>query len=193
MEIREFSWLFSDKLRLRESSVADLHSECSTGEGGARESRRTFGNVQRQKVENLFDTLATDRYGLTTASPGSSERNRHASESSPTAEQLRPKLDLIETDGALIATIELPGARKEDISIELTSGRLTISGRTQPKAEHTKATVKMSERQYGAFRRTIAVSEAVTHQHIKAAFDDGVLNVTVPKIPAHSSHKISIS
>ncbi|MBW0498322.1 hypothetical protein O181_038037 [Austropuccinia psidii MF-1] len=150
---------------------------------------------QWEDFETLFDKLVTDRYGPPNASKTNHASKRLASGtgSSPVAKVLRPNVDLVETDSSLIVTVELPGAKKEDISIDLTQGRITISGQTKASAEHSRGSVRVSERTFGSFSRTIAIPESVTHEHIKAGFTDGILEITIPKIKQNQTHSISIS
>ncbi|EGG11723.1 uncharacterized protein MELLADRAFT_32133, partial [Melampsora larici-populina 98AG31] len=53
----------------------------------------------------------------------------------------------------------------------------TVSSQTKSSSEHSTGNVRVSERSFGTFSRTIAVPEAITHDQIKASFTDGVLEV----------------
>ncbi|KAG0146089.1 hypothetical protein CROQUDRAFT_44910 [Cronartium quercuum f. sp. fusiforme G11] len=152
---------------------------------------------QWDDFESMFDKLVTDRYGPAPKGPNSSQSNALTSDkqgTSPVSRVLRPKMDIVETADEFIMSTELPGAKKEDISIDLQNGRLTVSSHTKASTEHQQGNVRVSERSFGAFTRTIAVPENVTHDHIKASFNDGVLEVKVPKIKVEKeTHKIQIS
>lgn len=145
--------------------------------------------------ESLFDKLVTDRYGPPDAA-GSNDRKSWVSTtpgSRQVSQLIRPKMDVVEHDSSFIITAELPGAKKEDISIDLQDGRLSISGQTKSSNEHSEANVRVSERTFGTFTRTIAVPQSVTPEQIKAAFTDGVLQVTVPKPKNSQAKSIAIS
>ncbi|KAI7953851.1 hypothetical protein MJO28_006398 [Puccinia striiformis f. sp. tritici] len=148
---------------------------------------------QWDDFEQLFDKLVTDRYGpesdQTKGSKALSTVGSH-----PVSRIQRPKMDIVETEGSIVVTTELPGAKKEDISIDLQNGCLSISGQTKASSEHSEGNVRISERSFGSFSRSIAVPQGLTHDQIKAGFKDGVLEVTVPKIvPNKESHKINIA
>ncbi|KAA1080831.1 hypothetical protein PGT21_022963 [Puccinia graminis f. sp. tritici] len=152
---------------------------------------------QWDDFEQLFDKLVTDRYG-----PPSSDRAKGMNDSKAlgsTGSHMvsriqRPKMDVVETDGSIVVTTELPGAKKEDISIDLQNGRLSISGHTKASSEHSEGSVRVSERSFGSFSRSIAVPPGLTHDQVKAGFKDGVLEVTIPKtVPNKESHNIPIA
>ncbi|KAH9811898.1 HSP20-like chaperone [Melampsora americana] len=144
--------------------------------------------TQWDDFESMFDKLVTDRYGPAPNGPKSSNSNGPNSGSgekqgsSIVSRVLRPKIDIVETSDDFILTAELPGAKKEDISVDLQNGRLTVSSQTKSSTEHQTGNVRVSERSFGTFSRTIAVPEAITHDQIKASFTDGVLEVKVPKV-----------
>jgi len=141
--------------------------------------------------ENMFDKLVTDRYGPPNDSKGSADSKGG---SSAVSKVFRPKIDVVETGDSFVVTAELPGAKKEDISIDLNNGRLTVSGQTKSSSEHSEGSVRVSERTFGSFTRTIAVPQSVTHDQIKASFTDGVLQVSVPKLsPSKESQRIPIA
>jgi len=150
---------------------------------------------QWDDFEQLFDKLVTDRYGPPTeGSKGASDLKAVTTGSHPVSKVLRPKMDVVETDSSILVTTELPGAKKEDISIDLQNGRLSISGQTKASSEHSEGSVRISERSFGSFSRVIAVPQGLSHDQVKAGFKDGVLEITIPKtIPNKESHNIPIS
>ncbi|PLW55568.1 hypothetical protein PCANC_02085 [Puccinia coronata f. sp. avenae] len=151
---------------------------------------------QWDDFEQLFDKLVTDRYGPPTAdgSKGASDSKAVTTGSHAVSKVLRPKMDVVETDSSIIVTAELPGAKKEDISIDLQNGRLSITGQTKASSEHSEGSVRISERSFGSFSRVIAVPQGLTHDQVKAGFKDGVLEVSIPKtVPNKESHNIPIS
>lgn len=76
---------------------------------------------------------------------------------------------------------ELPGLKKEDISIEFKDNMLTISG--EKKDEKTEKTDKYHrvERSWGKFSRSVMVPEGIKDTDITAKFENGVLEVRFPK------------
>src|SRR5215467_2490860 len=103
-----------------------------------------------------------------------------------------PALDLYESGDNLIAVIELPGMRKEDIDISLHDGTLTISGeRRRESTGGEKA--QRTERYVGTFRRSIALPTRVDAGKVGATYQDGILNVILPKAEEAKPKQIKVS
>jgi HSP20 family protein len=94
---------------------------------------------------------------------------------------LAPALDVAETDDAFTVTAELPGMKKEDVKVEFEDGVLSISGEKTQATEQKGATYHRMERRYGAFRRALALPTAADGEKAEAKFDNGVLEVRLPK------------
>ena len=93
----------------------------------------------------------------------------------------KPAVDVKSTDKEYTIHAELPGCKKEDITVEFNNGYLTLSGkRTQENAEENEKYHRV-ERFYGSFTRSFGVPEGVNESDIKAKFDNGVLEITFPK------------
>lgn len=105
-----------------------------------------------------------------------------------TAAAWAPKVDVFEKDGRLVTRVDLPGVKKEDVSVEVADGHLALSGERKHEKEEKKDNVYRSERQYGSFYRTVPLPEGVKLEDVKATFADGVLEVTVP-LPARAEAK----
>ena|SRR3970282_1947090 len=100
-----------------------------------------------------------------------------------------PDIELFEKDGRLVARVDLPGMKKEDVSVEVADGRMVISGeRTQEKEEKAKHFYR-TEREYGAFYRTVPLPEGAKLDDVKANFANGVLEVSVP-LPVQAETKV---
>ncbi len=91
-----------------------------------------------------------------------------------------PNLDVFEKDHRLIARIDLPGMRKEDVRVEVADGYLTISGERKHETEEKKEKFYKCECEYGSFYRKIPLPEGATLKDVKATFENGVLEVSVP-------------
>ena len=89
--------------------------------------------------------------------------------------------DLSETEDAYELQVDLPGMKKEDISVDFSDGILTLSGERRDEREDKRKGYYLSERSYGAYQRSFRVPESVKHDDISAQFSDGVLTVTLPK------------
>ena len=92
------------------------------------------------------------------------------------------KTDVKELDNGYVLDIELPGLKKEDLQLELKEGYLTVSAtsKTETKDED-KGHYLRRERYVGTSSRSFYVGEEVTQEDIKAKFEDGILNIFVPK------------
>lgn len=100
-----------------------------------------------------------------------------------------PALDLYENDDAYVATVELPGFKSSDISIDLQDGVLTLSGERKVETEGAFR----HERPSGQFTRRVELPNRVDGEHVTAAYHDGILTVTLPKAEEAKPRKISIS
>ena len=104
-----------------------------------------------------------------------------------------PAIDVNETDAAIELTAELPGLGEDDVEIELRDRRLTLRG--QKNVTHDDGgDLRISERSYGSFARTMTLPDTVDIDKITAQFDKGVLHITMPKTePQDPSRKIKVS
>ena len=95
------------------------------------------------------------------------------------------KTDIRETDDAKAyrLAIDLPGFKKDEISLDLKDGYLTITGTTKKETgdQDKKGKYVRRERYCGSCSRSFYVGKAVEKEDIKAKFEDGVLKISVPK------------
>jgi HSP20 family protein len=96
-----------------------------------------------------------------------------------------PRIDVFEKDKRMVTRVDLPGMKKEDVTVEVTDGHLTLSGERKRETEEKKGSVYRSEREYGSFYRSVPLPEGVTLEDVKATFANGVLEVSVP-LPVRS-------
>lgn len=92
-----------------------------------------------------------------------------------------PAVDILETDSGYRVTAELPGVAESDIDVNFSEGTLTITGEKQEEKEEKKADYFLSERRYGAFKRSFRVADGIDADKIEAKFKNGVLTVLLPK------------
>ncbi|HEX8279785.1 MAG TPA: Hsp20/alpha crystallin family protein [Chthoniobacterales bacterium] len=103
-----------------------------------------------------------------------------------------PALDVYQTNDDVVAVVELPGMRKEDIEISLHDGMLTIGGeRKDETPEGDKAS--RSERFVGKFRRSISLPTRVDVNKVNATYKDGILTVTLPKAEEVKPKQIQVN
>src|SRR5215213_146799 len=103
-----------------------------------------------------------------------------------------PALDISERKDAYLVTVELPGVEAEDLDITLEDGLLTIQGERQFAHDSSEQQFHRVERRYGAFRRSITLPAQVQAEQIEASFDNGVLQIVVPKMEEATPKRIQI-
>lgn len=93
------------------------------------------------------------------------------------------KTDVKETEGGYELDVELPGMKKQDIRLDLERGYLTISAQKAMEQEEKgdAGRILRQERYAGAMQRSFYVGEGVTEEDVKAAYEDGVLHIQLPK------------
>jgi HSP20 family protein len=104
-----------------------------------------------------------------------------------------PALDLYQNNDNVVAVIELPGMRKEEIEISLHDGTLTISGERKRESSSNGDNAERTERYIGAFRRSIALPTRVDANKVSATYRDGILTVTLPKAEEVKPKQIQVS
>lgn len=93
-----------------------------------------------------------------------------------------PPVNIRETDGNFEVELMAPGMRKEDFNIELDNDLLTISAEIKSES-NTQEDGKFTRREfsYSSFRRAFTLPETVKEEDIQAAYQDGILKITLPK------------
>lgn len=127
-----------------------------------------------------MDRLLDDFYGRM-AQPGESANGKWL-----------PVMDVSETEDSVIACLELPGLKKEDIRVSVHDDILTVSGEKKQEKTEEGENVRRVERSYGFFKRTVSLPAQVDADKVKAAFKDGVLKVTLPKLESEKPKEIQI-
>lgn len=103
-----------------------------------------------------------------------------------------PAMDLVETEDALVLKADLPGLTRDDVSIEVKDRVLVISG--ERKVEHSDSAngVHRVERSFGNFARSLTLPDGIDSEGIAADFDNGVLEVRIPKPEERKPHRVEI-
>ena len=125
--------------------------------------------------ENMFDDFFSDPFGMMVPQTRDALYGKHAKN--------LMKTDIRETDTSYELDIDLPGFKKDEVSIDLKDGYLTISAAKglDKDAEDKKGKYIRQERYAGACSRSFYVGEGVTEEDIKAEFKHGILTLVVPK------------
>lgn len=101
-------------------------------------------------------------------------------------------MDCSEDDKSYIITAELPGAKREDIHIDLQDDMLTIRGEKKSEREGKTDHRRWAERTYGSFSRSFRIPGNALADRVEASFDDGVLTVTLPKTEESKPRPVTI-
>jgi HSP20 family protein len=101
--------------------------------------------------------------------------------------------DVSEDENSLRITMELPGVEPNDVRLSLENNILTIRGEKKQQAEENNERIHRFERTYGMFERTFALPNTVDPERIEARYENGVLNVTLPKAERAKPREIRVS
>ncbi len=117
----------------------------------------------------------------------------HTTRRTPQEREWMPSVEMYEKNNNYVIKAELPGVKPEDIDISVTDHNLTIKGEKQASRETKKEDYYMSEVSYGSFMRSIPLPENVDAGNVEANFEDGMLEVTVPKMALTQPKKVAIT
>jgi HSP20 family protein len=105
---------------------------------------------------------------------------------------LRPRVDVVESNGSYVITAEVPGMRKEDLTVQCQNGVLTIRGEKRTEREGNKEKARLLERSAGAVTRSLVLPPDADSAKIDARCEDGVLRVEIDKKPEAKPKLIAI-
>jgi HSP20 family protein len=103
-----------------------------------------------------------------------------------------PRVDFAEQDGKYVLTAELPGIDPKDVDVEVEGNVLTIRGEKKLEREKKEEKMRISERQYGSFERTMTLPPNADPGKVTAKVDQGVLKLEIEKRPEARGRKIDI-
>jgi HSP20 family protein len=104
-----------------------------------------------------------------------------------------PPIDVFEKEDKFVVKAELPGMKREEIDVSVVGDTLTIKGERKSESEVKEEDYYCSERVYGSFLRSITVPTAVDVEKIEASYENGVLEVSLPKAPEVKPKKVEVS
>jgi HSP20 family protein len=103
-----------------------------------------------------------------------------------------PAMDLVETDDSFVLKADLPGLTEGDVNVEVEDNVLTVSGERKAEHEDKREGYVRVERSYGTFRRSLTLPEGIDPEAVQASFENGVLEVRIPKPEERKPRKVSI-
>jgi HSP20 family protein len=105
----------------------------------------------------------------------------------------RLRVEVAEKNGAYTVTAELPGAKKEDIKVDVDGAQVTLSAEVKREKEVAEGDRLLhTERQYGKVSRSFTLPQELDEEKVAATFKDGILELTLPKKTAPARKAITI-
>lgn len=104
-----------------------------------------------------------------------------------------PSVDLLESHDAYLIRAELPGMKREDVNVEFKEEVLTVSGERKYEEPAAGVEYHRSERAFGRFSRSFRLPKTIKQEDIKATYQDGLLEIHVPKADAAKARQIAIT
>ena len=92
-----------------------------------------------------------------------------------------PMMDIYIRNGEIVAELELPGLKEDDLDISIEQDHLVVEGSRSRSADYRQEDGYYSERTYGEFRRVVHLPVSVDEDNATASFSDGLLTITLPK------------
>ncbi|HSL99279.1 MAG TPA: Hsp20/alpha crystallin family protein [Candidatus Limnocylindria bacterium] len=103
-----------------------------------------------------------------------------------------PAVDIYENNDFVVVKAELPGVEKDRISVEVKEGILTLRGERGFDKELKEESYHRIERSYGSFQRSFSLPVSVDQEKVTARFQDGVLEVKLPKKDQEKPKQIEV-
>jgi HSP20 family protein len=134
----------------------------------------TLQNEMNRLFNTVFDTPAAPGNG------GSTMR------------RWMPPMDLVETEDHFVLRADLPGMTQDDVKIEFEDGTLTVSGERKAEHESKNEGYYRVERAFGSFSRSLTLPQGIDPEAVTASFENGVLEVRIPKPEERKPRRIEI-
>jgi HSP20 family protein len=103
-----------------------------------------------------------------------------------------PVMDIAETDDEVTACLEVPGLKREDLKVSVHDDVLTVTGEKKQEKSTDGENLHRVERVYGYFKRSVALPSSVDADKVKAAYKDGVLKISLPKLESKKPKEIEV-
>ncbi len=110
----------------------------------------------------------------------------------PAVTQWVPAVDIVEEKGRFVVHADVPGVRPEDIEVTMDAGVLTVAGVRHPGSRDEAVQQRRTERASGRFLRRFTLPESTDSDKITARCRDGILEVSVPKLPEIQARHITV-
>jgi len=108
-------------------------------------------------------------------------------------ESFSPPCEIIDEENLYTVSLDVPGLTKNDLSIEVKDDRLFVSGERKFEKKSTADSVLRTERRYGKLSRVFTLPKNINPEGIEARFENGVLEIKLPKEQKAVAKKIQIT
>jgi HSP20 family protein len=142
-----------------------------------------FSALQRMadEMDRMFEDFGIGHRG---ASPRSPELGAFA---------WAPDIEVFQKNNELTIRADLPGLKREEVSVDVTDDAVTIEGERKYEQQEEREGLYRSERSYGSFCRVIPLPQGAITDEAKATFKNGVLEITMPAPPASKGRRLEIA
>jgi HSP20 family protein len=144
---------------------------------------RAFENWSR-RMERMFRPFEQSTAIGTAGGNTSSALNAFAKQ---------PAIDVVDTEKEVVVHTELPGMKKEDIKVEVVDNQLVVSGEAKTESKFEDHNYVRRERSFGTFRRVVGLPKNVDSHQISARFENGLLEVKLPKKQLEQAQRKTIA
>ncbi|MEQ4488602.1 MAG: Hsp20/alpha crystallin family protein [Dehalococcoides mccartyi] len=104
-----------------------------------------------------------------------------------------PATEMLELKDKYLIKAEMPGINEEDIEVSVSDNVLTIKGEKKYTSEVSEENYYFSERSYGSFSRSMTLPNNTSIQNIAATLDNGILEISIPKVSEAKAKKVSVT
>lgn len=104
----------------------------------------------------------------------------------------KPASEIVEKENEFLLSVDLPGVKKEDVTIDLHDNILKLSAQRKEEHNSEENGYLHSERFYGTYERSFRVPKNVSETDVQANLEDGILNIRLPKVESQEKRRIEI-
>ena len=147
--------------------------------GDAFNSPFQFMRRMTEEMDRVFDRVFGDFSGSRAMAPMTAPGEMFGAQQGVWS----PRIEAFQQDSRFVVRAELPGLRKEDVTVNVTDQAVVIEGQRKLEHEENREGFFHSERSYGSFYRSIPLPEGTIAESAEARFADGVLEITLQTPP----------
>ena len=111
----------------------------------------------------------------------------------PKMADITPSVDIFEEGDTIVVKADIPGISKKDLKVSIDENILTLSGEKKQEEKVEKKNYHRVERSYGSFSRSFQLPGLIDSDKVKASFEEGVLEIRIPKTGENKKKEIDIS